>query len=828
MRRRKFQIAPFLGLITSIDPRSIPASNASDLSNVRVEDGALRVRYGYRNRVAAHANYQGNVYGFEYLQGYNTTTGAEVEEFVSYEQILGVVRPMSINPTTGVKTEILDDGGAVVSLNANEWKAIPWQDVSYHINPNASTTAVYRHAIGDSTSWVAVAPPTAPSNLMWTISYGGPTAPYSDLNFTGVNTATNVTYTNPATSANTTNGGTTWTQGHAANAHTVNGGNAAFQIDLSASSGGIRNFVNNDIFGIDVTHGAVMQIDWSTCNLQFINNDGSPVTITGAATRFTSIAMGSVRQTCVRFDFSAVKDRADWDNIRYIKLSYRILASSATASSNNVSFRVTIGGIWVTNNLFNDVFAATYYDSTTQRESGQSPHLVIPNTQLYGMMMPLNTGQPAADGLGVHLDIEVPQTSQSGVDFVRLYRVHTTGAVTRYYRVNETAEVTGVATTVQHRQTFAEDLLETTYTLGAGGFTNVQCATPFKGWVVWGYKGGVTNVKHSRIGEPELLANPNDDLENDDNRGATFTLADDADEPQSMHGAGDVLIILGKRGVYAQVGDRPSNMSPPKKLPMSKGVANRFASCRYRDENGNYGVAFLDAAGEVYLALVDHTFNEQGGYKIVELSQDIRGTLKSFLADAQSLTSFATARVFTNEADSSLWVVMGSRAAVLRRANLLDGKRYWELYNYTTGGTIKYVAASTKWRIHWFRSGGQIDEVEYNSSTAAYIEGTSRDGGSAMPASSIYWTSKVFANDNSRIDVVDVERDTLTNTPIVTLVSTRQTSSKTLASGKRRTRFGPLQQGTEHKVKIAMTEGDAPIRRIVVEGVGPLSRRATA
>jgi hypothetical protein len=302
------------------------------------------------------------------------------------------------------------------------------------------------------------------------------------------------------------------------------------------------------------------------------------------------------------------------------------------------------------------------------------------------------------------------------------------------------------------------------------------------------------------------------------------------DEPQSAHGAGDALLILGNHGAYAQVGDRPSSMTPCKRLPGSAGVANGLASCSWRDEAGRPAVAYLDKSGEaVWLVTVSSAFDGETGFRLLELSAPVRGKIRAFLADGQSLTNFDTARMEADEATGSLWLIQGSRAIVFRRPSVVDGSVPIEFYSYSLGGsgrTFPYIAFSTKRRAVAATSEGRLVEFDWNSSTGAWITGANRDDGQAI--ADAYWRSKVFVGPNRRWFDVHVERDTLTDTPMVQVTSSRQTSTVTLASGKRHARLPAFCQGWEHDLKLTLAENSAPVRRIVVTEHVPTGRRLKA
>ncbi|MEA2553035.1 MAG: hypothetical protein QOJ65_1211, partial [Fimbriimonadaceae bacterium] len=356
---------------------------------------------------------------------------------------------------------------------------------------------------------------------------------------------------------------------------------------------------------------------------------------------------------------------------------------------------------------------------------------------------------------------------------------------------------------------------------------SVVGAFPFKGWMVWLYRTGNLNLRHSAVGDPERQSATYDLVINgaygngDETRGGNYSMADNfGDSPLAGFACGDVAMYVGSIGVYAQIGDKPWQMTASKKLPGSFGCPNGFACCKWRDASGNPGVAALSRDGEgIYFYAVGPDFDGVHGYRITELSADIRASIRSFLG-----TDFSNARLAVQEDQDALWVIVGRKAMVLRRPHPLTGERYWEFYQYSMGSdTIAFPAFTARYKAKWMRSNGATDYAERDI-FGVPVTGATRDNGAAMPAP--YWKSKVFTSDaNSRVDTVDIYRETLTNTPSLEAISTRQTTSKTWSSGKRHLRFGALQQGWEHQFKISLGQNDDAYHRINIDVNGPIGKR---
>ena len=183
---------------------------------------------------------------------------------------------------------------------------------------------------------------------------------------------------------------------------------------------------------------------------------------------------------------------------------------------------------------------------------------------------------------------------------------------------------------------------------------------------------------------------------------------------------------------------------------------------------------------------------------------------------AQSLTDFSTCRLGVDEATDSLWVIMGKRALVFRRGP--DGKRYWEAYEYTIGSTTwAYLAFSTKRRLRVCKSDGTFDELEWSTANAAYITGASRDAGSAVGTP--YWKSKTFRGQPRRIMRARLVRDSLTDTPTLTIFSERTVAGNayTLTSGKQSVKTGISNQGREFSYKIQLQENSSGVSLLELE-----------
>lgn len=818
------EITPFIGAVSSIDPRSVPHTAATDHLNVRVEDGSLRFRYGFRNLAAAQSGFSA-IHGLAYIQGYDTSS--RLEEILSVETVSGNARLYSRPVDDGDPATEVKNGVTSVNLNASEWVFTMMDGDAYLINPSNSSAPVYRKTIGVNNDLTALAVPDAPSvKLSYVISYGpGSTSGYTTLLWTGIDPTSSGEVAVTGSAANT--GSSLLSDNTLSVRHLTTELDSSVQIDFSDGSLGVQNFTNNDRFAIPLKCGH-SNFDIQATGAEFINNDGSPKTLTPDLFKFTKVSTGSGgagNAYVLTFGFDA-KTRADFDNVRYLKISYKILKASQTdATQNNLIIGgLVVGGVYMWQPKVQGGITAqglyvgyTYRFSTPGFESGLSPMLFIPNSSLTGNN-PLSSDHPP---LGVKVEVTATVSADTNVDQLGFYVLENLSGTRRLLATQADSDLTyDVAVT------HTEILALPEGTPSEFSFTGVTSAFPYKGSMVWLYKGGSQNVRFSRVGEPLKLAS-DEDSEDDLAAGATFTLADNfGDEPLGGTQAGDAVMIAGVEGVHATFGNYPSQMFPFRKVAGSRGVAGKYAFCKWKDEAGQDGIAYLSRDGQVCFS-IPGTFAAQEVGDTITLTQYVRdGELspKDFLleeqASALSLTDFSTAQVLYDERQDALWVVMGLRAMVLRRRNILDGVRYWEHYEYTTGGatvTMRYGCSSPKWGLRVMRSNGKLDELEFNSNTRAFVSGSNSDGGSAAPAG--YWESKTFKGPNQRINFVAVERDDLTDTPTVTVYSSRTPAGTAiaLASGSKGTRFLPTDQGETYRVRVSLAETYEPIRRLKIE-----------
>jgi len=786
MKTFKRKFGPFLGLQTRLHGGIIRDPYSAAGLNMRLVDGALQPRLGYDVLEAAQSGFA-SVWGLEYIQGYDSSNTL-IEEFVTIENLGVATRPYSRNISTGAPT-VITNGGSGVSLHSSDWTAFTFVSDgtlwSYFINPN-DTYPVWKHAPGNNSSFTPMGVAPAPTvALGYAIS-----AAYTSQVFTGID------LTNAAEMVVT--GGFFNTSG-ALSSSVLSDGTAkiiystaalqvsSFKLDISETSGGAKDYTKNDIFQFTmkpVEPASPFGVNGSRLNVSSIK----PTFFNTAGTEFVPeevkvIESGNASSGytyTIRCRFKKVT-RSDWSSMEFVKIEC-FFDSIEEAGFLEVK-PYTVGKTDMRMSPLSEgdhrLFAYANLISSTNFESslygvskgGSTQYLKIPNTELIG-----SNPVPGLDGLGVHITFTMTASSDAAVDKVQLY-TRIDGKWVQLVSQNDGGTSPTTSTWTEYRT--ADDCRQiTTLYSGTGGakFDMMTCGTPHKGCVIWGTKGGYRNIRWTRIGNAERFAEdidenlPDEDL----NQGNTFSLADNyGDEPLAIFSVGDVAIILGSNGVYAQVGNTPLEATPPKKLPDSVGCANKLACCLWKDDAGNPGVAFLSKDGtKIWFALVDQSFDGISGFRLIEVSDalGIGATLSGqdlySLMALQTLESTQTAwtsiaRLYVDHFGNGLNLCNGRRR-VMRFApvSAVDGSRQWELKEYVWSGTandlkLRYVSSTERRGYYVMDHSGRLLMMEYDWTSANPVEnpyaGSGRDGGTSILAktggvpdvqkTSVYWQS---------------------------------------------------------------------------------------
>lgn len=798
---RKKAIDLFGGLVTSLDARDIDNHQSPDMCNVDVEDGRARPRYGFNEVRAAQAGFQA-VWGAEYLAGFNASYAA-VEEYITVENISGTVAAYSRNVSTGAPTAITGATG----LHASSWQFVAFDTVAYAIN-NSNSDPIYKHTLGDTSSWASFKPPTAPTFTLVVddVKNANLTDTYDQLSFVGVDPSTEMTETGLVDLTGTT----TNADGTVSFEISNGSGTSSFRIDLNGSTAGKPDWQYNDIFEFTLTGApyprSTFNIDRTSIKIRLTNDSGTD--LYGEVT--TVDLGGSNINYGVRVAFLN-KTRSSFSSIRYLEVEFNVLTSGTTL---NEKF-LTMSKWWVGCIEWNEIdrvpgtheFFATYSTGTFESGPGGIRNVSRTITRGYSPIAGLAE-------MGVWLNFSgMSASANAAVTHTRLY--FTNPATGKKHRITE---VTDVTTSTLVKMSPSEIFAELEYVVSPYEYANVTSAFEALGTICWLRKGGNQNIAWGRVGEPEKLSSLLDDPE-DENQGQTFSMAPGfSDEPVGGLSLGRVQLFFGRSGVYAQQGDRPRDLSAPFRLADSQGCAGPFAFVRWQDDSGTPAAAYLSVNGEIFLVSESSAANPNRSHQLQESTAPIRGYVKSFLLDAQSalsLTDYSTARLWVDHFRDSLWVVMGQRALVLRRRVLSDGNRYWHpyIYNFGSSVVVSYGAHSSKRGMRAMLSNGKLVEFDRNNSTGAFIAGATRDGGSARPSNTTYWESKTFSGVNRRVDHLFLERATMSDPFTISVISTRQTANVSIAANKRFARTSALQQGFDHSFKIVFGEESSAIER---------------
>lgn len=891
--RNYIQFGPFLGVIGSLDPEMIPDNSAADMLNVTVEDGVIRPRYGYRN-LAAHPGNFGASWGLDYIQGFDSGGNVleEYLSFESISGTLTPVSRNVATGNRQVITNNGSSVAMAVPTYGQQpgIRAISFNNYGYVISPNDTLTAgtsstLYRHSIGVANSFLPLTPPKAPTAAPVVQFYDGASDTETgsvDTMLWDDNSGTSLAYAAVSQSGSGISVPASPTDGHGALTinHATNGSgsstgqtfqpslNEGITINLQGAHGpGQQDFTYVDRIVLEFTTNG-WTIENQNFTISLSNASGTVFTPTQTTVYEPPDNTWAQNHFLVAFDFDYKSPRTDYSTIRQITISWTTLGAAGSGAGITPTLIVKplkLGQPNVTalddgGNPVNLIVGYTYYSSVTGLESPLSPTLQLTPKQLQGYTVPSSQFRYPQPDLTYRARPKLFLTKNTGTgydgeyDHYRLWGRRSTD--TDWFLIQDlglasppsvAGEIATGATgaggsnkivagltydaTANIRCNWNELSTSSVFALGGKGqWTGLISGCAYKGWMVWGFKGGIGNLQHSAIGQPEALYSTYDlTLLNPSNTAApaNFTLADNgADDPVAMFPLTQSLLILGNTGIYAQSGYSPTTMSPPKRLPTSFGCAGQYACCLWHDEIGNPGVAFVSRNGEgVYLAQEDLYYLDAVHYKVAELTQLIRGRLLSFLLQG-SLSNLGSLRMGVDWTKDALWLICQNRAMVLRRPSLADQQRHWEFYEFGfSEGAIANICFETRNRMRWIRTTGEFDENEWNSSTLSFISGALADAGSARP--SIYYTTKKMAGPMvTRISHVEVDRESLSDTPSIEVVSSRQSETQTVPSGKYFTRFGALQQGREHQFTIWLSDSSAGgVRRVLVETLGPIGDR---
>lgn len=848
-------IRGFRPALTSVDRSLLSPEIASDTHNVRLEDGAVRVRNGIRT---VAASFSGTPKGIHHARGYDNAYTFR-EEYVGFRSSGGSVKPFSINVDTGAGTEITN-GGTALALANTEWIGENFNGEALYLTPGGD---VYRHAVGTNTSW-SLLDPGQPNQFT--------TGNYPRLTFEKTESG-NTSTTGTAFSWAGFTGAGFADNGGSGVCPTAFGSVSGSSVVVDANNGGINLYAWYD-FDLDMNAATAGIQDWSNATgIQFTlaRTDGNQWVGTSGQDWPWAIGSGNARiwltdntantveltgavQTIVdemgdysyRFllDIPVASRGTQWSDSRYLQIRLPSNNTGVTPATRDYDFSISqitvqaAGSTIATPDLVGIRFGAVAYNEEYDAEAvnptfSDEVDMSIEDASRYFA----NTATATFLGNVCTLTIPAAQVTTlqaaAGVTHIRYYVAFMDeGTATSYtMRLMGVQEVDAVdAGTYEIPFTYEELRALPLREEKIGEYIEVGnpvCMAAYRQWMVWGYAGGIANIKHSRVGKPYALASTSDDagggdLPEDQNRAATFTLADDfADQPVSMVGTDSSLYILGTEGVYVQSGPKPYQLTPPRRVPGALGTLGLRSACTWRSDNGIEGVAYVSKDGEsVWFLVAGADFGtSEPSFSLIELTAGIRGKLKTFLFQSSAPT-VDKVYIFHDQRDDALWVTFQNRAMVLRRKNIFNKGRAWEFYTYNiTSGTLTDWVARQEHGLRCLKSDGSLYEAERRKSTNfTEITGTGRDDGGNVPADR-YWESGEFFGPRRRSFRARVERRTDSEPVSVTAYTDREPSGQiiTIAATDKYKRFGQFAMGQSHRYRLIVTEAQAGVQLLEIE-----------
>ena len=727
--KRTFAV-PRLDRVVAVLDGSAKLENPYDVQNLRLQGYDYWMRYGYTTIQSKQTNFQA-VYGLGWSQGVSQisteSSPTPKEEVVTIEGIGSpeVIRPYSrmvlnpVNTTTFAPTQIGTD-----TLVAGKWNFASYNDYIYAINPGAVKT-VYKHLIGETTginAWVNVQdssyvnttggitniittqPTLRPWNASDTFTATAVTYLGTPITFAAPSAGT-ITASAPSSNDTGNQGGIRIQCTFSANVDVSKNDYIAIRVKIPTTGGAFYSFQN--FYSVPNSDKPVLRFNGVDQNPEYrlyVNEDGSELVIfmftKGFADRdklerVTFSAIASVNQSnstipvlgIQPFEQGGVYLNATTSGKR-IWDSFDISVLDGSASGVNYATRYKTGASYST---------ATIVNASKVQMTG----FQLPPAPYFGGRVTLSGTQNTS-----WTDIEFLRQQVGGTWKILATKLNsgTDFSVIDTYQENELTSLT-TATGVTGTAPTPTPTFRTAGIVGA---------FPYKQSMVWLVNQTFQNIQFSRVGNPlELFDSAVTYNSLDNTIPAQYTLADDqADVPVWGTQAGVSAFIIGKYAAYAMVGDYPSAMSPSRQIPGSRGIVGCYAGTRFRSAQGVWGAAYADADLNIWVVNSVPAFIEDASAKPQEISLPIRGKLKDFLYTQQKIEisnlDITNTKLVFEEEESSLWVMLGKRAAVFRQDMVGNG---WELYDYTMSSDVA-VATCTD----FYTTGATADE--HNNGTS--------------------------------------------------------------------------------------------------------------
>lgn len=806
-------IQPFLGINVAVDASLIPDNAAQSITNIVPTKGNLAIRSGWVEAKAAIASFSAS-FGLWLLKA--TTGDVTDDEYFTVLDNGSTRKPYYVPGDLSSGFTELTDGGSPVDLSStSDWRAISFDGIGYCF---PSGGAVYKHTVGTSTSFELV-DAAAPADLT-----GGVAITW--------NRTEDLEEETPGTDF-------AWA---AASTVTANGGAGVDKFNKDSISGSdlLMGILNNGTgdpdttldFGADkdasgatflefdlVYDPTSFDLDPVAAGVTFnitIENNGAAATITRAAEITVLNVSATEQKVTLRFNFESGDTMADWATLRTIRFVSQSGATTEIRAGATGTVKVT---------AVRQTAVATGSDPTASgtekrmrfglapydNERDQEATEVLPSSWF---QMDASPTRYFDDTSTTYLG-NVPTVYTGGfvtpADQMRLYVMFEEENLWRLV-------ITTDETTYDVEYTRAElQNLPLRVTPEISPIGSPVCACAFGEWMVWGYGTGKTNIKHSRVAAPAKLYRTTDS-DNDDGRGANFTLSETlTDHPVWMGQAGNNLVILGNEGAYVQVrsGLFPKTMSETRKLAQSMGVYGPHSAVVFRDQIGQPGVAYVTR--DLRLAFIQSSqvsVDGEFGFRNDELGLAIRDQIVDYLGGGSKPDS-SKLQLFVDEQDDALYIVCETKMLVLLEVSLLTGRRDYTRFSYAFDSTEHwdFVCAFPGHGIRAMRSSGELDTIHYNPDTFARL---STDNGTAIPNG--VWRSKAFYTEFRRRSAsVAVDRGDIGQAITVRAICDGTTKTATIAANDRFSRFFVDARGREIAYEIEFAPAASPITRVALE-----------
>lgn len=382
-------------------------------------------------------------------------------------------------------------------------------------------------------------------------------------------------------------------------------------------------------------------------------------------------------------------------------------------------------------------YAYSYFDVSEALETALSPSgdiaMTSPGVGQYVTITPLvNSGLTSAD---------------------KIYVYRKEVATGKWRRIGSVANSGSPTVDDHYMEHELKDLPEYTATT-LPRTVRAEAITTFKQSLV---VGADRQVFISAVGEPLRFspspdeALPTQEEEDDETRPRTVYASDNrAEEVYGVHGQ-DTLYIVTDRAVYAMVGDFPADLTPPRRLPGSRGAVGHRASAPY---GGGILVATTDG---LWFYAVGRGFSglDNGSLVERELTNEVRTSWKNFLGDLSSLVGDD---VIVFEFEDEIWCLhqtgSGTKYLMLSRENA------W--HEGTFAHDIEAVVPVRGNGIRWQRADSNFDRAIkdsngdfYTSDAGTPITWTWDSGDVLSPLVQVEWLEmRATGTPFVRLDVV--------------------------------------------------------------------------